>query len=168
MRYCVPEGREDMCPTYKTRKCSKLNLNWVYQDDGICRDSENRSPSQRVCPIGKVLCCDLSCQDNYDLCPVTEELPGVKTRCVEQTVTNYAFECPSTIMCTNPDYVVCSDGECVPNEIYCKPLRECPLNYPYLCNNNACAKSFEDCSKGVACGDGKSLCQDNICRETCG
>ena len=47
-------------------------------------------------------------------------------------------------------------------------MRECPLDHPYLCNDNACAESFADCSRGVACGDGKSLCQDKICRETCG
>ena len=167
MHYCVPQYREDMCPTYKGRKCSKLNLYWELFDDGICRYKESRNPSQRVCPIGKVLCCDLSCQDSYDLCPITEELPGVKTRCVEQTITNYAFECPSTITCSNPDYVVCSDGKCVENEIMCKPLRECPPNYPYLCNNFECAKSFEDCSKAVVCGDGKSLCEYNDCREIC-
>jgi len=167
MRYCVPETRPDMCPTYNYRTCSKISKSFIFFDDGICRDKSLRNPSQRVCPLGKVLCCDLSCADNYDLCPVTEELPGIKTRCVEQTITKYAYECPSTIMCTNPDYVVCPDGSCVANEIMCGPLRDCPLDYPYLCGNNACAKTYKDCSKPVACGDGKALCQDNICRDTC-
>jgi len=167
MRYCVPETRPDMCPTYNYRTCSKISKSFIFFDDGICRDKSLRNPSQRVCPLGKVLCCDLSCADNYDLCPVTEELPGIKTRCVEQTITKYAYECPSTIMCTNPDYVVCPDGSCVANEIMCGPLRDCPLDYPYLCGNNACAKTYKDCTKPVACGDGKALCQDNICRDTC-
>ena len=168
MHYCVPEDRIDMCPTYKLRKCSIFDANWVLFDDGICRDKESRNPSQIVCPIGKVLCCDLSCKDSYDLCPITEELPGVKTRCVDQTILNYSFQCPSTITCSDPDYVVCSDGKCAPNEIMCKPLKECPFDTPYLCNNNECAESYEDCNDGgKACRDGQSLCEDYNCKGVC-
>ena len=69
-------------------------------------------------------------------------------------------------MCSNPDYIVFPNGSCVANEIMCGPLRDWLLNYPYLCNNNVCVKSYIDCAKPFACGDGKALCQDNICRET--
>ena len=31
--------------------------------DGFCRHQDYRIPNQRVCPLGKVLCPDLSCRD---------------------------------------------------------------------------------------------------------
>ena len=99
--------------------------------------------------------------------PSYRKLPEGKTRCVEQTIIKFAYQCPSTIMCTNPDYVVCPDGNCVANEIMCGPLKDCPISYPFLCINNDCVKTYKDCTKSMACGDGKVLCEDNICRETC-
>ena len=168
MKYCVPyERREDMCPLYIRRRCQSLQANWGYFADGICRDKNYVQPTQIVCPYGKVLCCDLTCRDDYKLCPVSEMLPVGKTRCVDQQVKNYAYQCSSTITCANPNDVVCYDGTCVENEIFCGPVRECPINYPHLCNNNVCVEKESDCMVGIACGDGKSLCYDFICRERC-
>jgi len=167
MKYCVPENRPDMCPYFKTRKCQKMGQDIAYYEDGICRKNTSIAPNQRVCPIGKVLCADLSCKDNYDLCPVTPVLPSNKIRCADQTITSYAFNCPSTVTCPSPDQVVCPDLDCVDNEVYCRRVRTCPASYPYLCANNACAREYEDCTSSVVCGDLKSLCADNVCREDC-
>ena len=167
MKYCVPGDRPWMCPDYKQRRCEQINSNWGYFADGICRDKNYVQPTQIVCPFGKVLCADLTCMDNHYLCPNSTETPLGKTRCVDQQVTKYAYECASTITCPDKDQVVCSDGTCVENEIFCSPIRECPYYYPHLCNNNVCVANATDCMEGIACGDGNSLCYDYICRERC-
>jgi hypothetical protein len=167
MKYCVPAERPWMCPDYKLRRCQQINSNWGYFADGICRDKNYVQPTQIVCPFGKVLCADLTCKDEHILCPNSTETPLGRTRCVDQQVTKYAYECASTITCPNKDQVVCSDGACVENEIFCAPIRECPYYYPHLCNNNVCVANATDCMEGIACGDGNSLCYDYICRERC-
>ena len=165
MHYCVPENRsDDMCAIFANIMCNKKSIQYA---DGVCRPKGGADPNQIVCPIGKVLCADLTCQDNYTLCPVSEKLPTGKIRCVDQTVVTTANECPSTIHCRNPNDVVCNDGTCVDNEIKCAPIKECSLNYPYLCSNNVCAKSSSDCTKGISCGTGRALCFDLICRDSC-
>ena len=78
------------------------------------------------------------------------KLSGKKIKCVEQTITNFAYECPSTITCSNSDYAVCSGGE---NEIQCKLLPKYNFGVPYICNDNTCSKSFKDWGKDVVCGD---------------
>ena len=167
MKYCVPGNRPWMCPDYKLRRCQQINSNWGYFADGICRDKNYVQPTQIVCPFGKVLCADLTCMDNHYLCPISTRTPLGKTRCVDQQVTKYAYECTSTITCPNKEQVVCSDGTCVENEIFCAPIRECPYYYPHLCTNNVCVAKATDCMEGIACGDGYSLCYDYICRERC-
>ena len=165
MHYCVPETRKDMCTKFMLKTCRQANM--VPYADGVCRHRGGSDPNQIVCPIGKVLCADLSCKDNYSLCPISPELSPGKIRCVDQTMADSANECPSTIHCLNPNYFVCSDGNCVENEIECAPLKECPLNYPYLCANNVCVKTFTDCSKGITCNKGQALCYDLKCRDYC-
>ena len=169
MKYCVPSDRKDMCANYNYRNCSELNNKWDYFIDGICRNKNNIQPSQRVCPIGKILCPDLSCENNYNKCKISDILPYGKTRCVDQNITQYAFECQSTITCSNPNKFVCPDGKCVQNEILCKNMIECPIDNPYLCKKeNKCVKSFKYCERNkIFCGDGYSLCEDYICRENC-
>ena len=167
MKYCVPEDRPWMCTNFKPRECQKLNENWEYFPDGICRDKNYIQPSQIVCPIGKVLCADLSCSDNHYLCPNSTETPSENIRCVNQEVTQYAYECTSTVTCPDRDQAFCTVGYCVDNEVFCQPLKKCPDTYPYRCNNNACVVKAEDCIGDVACGDGSSLCYDGICKERC-
>ena len=167
MKYCVPGDKPWMCPDYKRRRCEQIDQSWGYFADGICRDKNYVQPTQIVCPFGKVLCADLTCKDNHYLCPNSTETPLGRTRCVDQQVTKYAYECASTITCPDKDQVVCSDGTCVENEIFCAPIRECPYYYPHLCNNNVCVANATDCMEGIACGDGNSLCYDYICRERC-
>ena len=166
MKYCVPDDRRDMCPTYKKKNCRSINSNWEYFADGICRDETSTQPSQIVCPFGSVLCPDLTCRKDHDTCLRYPKLERNQIRCVDQEITAFASECSSTITCTNPEQYVCN-GECVDSELYCKPLRECPFETPFLCANNMCAKDETQCSTGVDCGDGNSLCQDHICREKC-
>ena len=170
MKYCVPEDRIDMCPKYHYRNCNELNNNWEYYNDGICRNKNYIQPSQRVCPIDKILCPDLSCEDNYNNCKIYDILSDGKTRCVDQNITQYAYECQSTITCSDLDKVVCPDGKCVKNEIFCKSIKECPIDTPFLCKyNNKCVTSLKFCEKyKYYCGDGLSLCEDYVCREYCG
>ena len=166
MKYCVPEGRKDMCPTFK----NVLPICWTHEMtmnfDGVCR-AEESGPSQRVCPIGKVLCADLSCRDNYDQCIVTEKRTSKDNRCIGQQIVPEAYLCPSSITCKEKNYVVCPNGQCVKNEIECPSLNKCNANYPYLCQNDICAESYEACPLSVSCGENKLLCSDNICREKC-
>ena len=168
INYCVPKDRIGACAEILIhRKCQILYSEWTKMfDDGICRLPEGRLPNQRVCPLGKILCWDLSCQDNYNLCPVNLEIPLRYMKCLDQTIVRKAIDCPSTTTCSNPDYVVCPDGKCVENEIYCNQLTECSSNQ-YLCNNNKCAESYDNCEKQKACGDGFSLCEDGECKELC-
>ena len=167
MRYCVPEGRDDMCAVFIIEKCSKYNIDWDYYPDGVCRPKGGNAPSQIVCPVGYVLCADLTCRKDYHDCSVSDLLPSNKIRCVDQTVVQYQDRCPSTKVCNNPNHVVCASGQCVDNEINCPKLKECSQRKPFLCPNNACAKNIDLCSKNEVCGSGFSLCQDNICREYC-
>ena len=167
MKYCVPAIMPWMCPSYKVRRCKQLNSNWDYFPDGICRDKNYVQPTQIVCPIGKVLCADLSCADNHYLCPNSTDTPLGKNRCANQDVTTYAYECASTITCSGKDQVLCTDGTCVENEIFCEPIKKCPDYYPHLCNNNVCVIVASDCMGGIACGDGNSLCEDSNCKERC-
>ena len=166
MKYCVKETRPDMCPSFKNvwAICKKRKL--IDNYDGICR-KKKIGPSQRVCPIGKVLCADLSCRDNYDQCVVTEIKTGKKQRCIGQQLVDNAYDCPSSITCPKENQVVCPTGECVDNEIYCPSLNKCNEKNAYLCQNNICSAGFTTCPESLSCGEMKVLCPDNICREKC-
>lgn len=122
-----------------------------------------------LCPPGYVVCADLSCRKNYDECVLPPELDSDQLRCIDQTIVNKkkAYQCPSKISCPNPDDVVCPGGSCVENEILCPPLNKCFGDYPYRCNDNVCAESYESCSIGVACGHKSLLCSDFVCRNYC-
>ena len=120
-------------------------------------------PNQRVCPGAKVLCADLSCRNKYDDCIITEKRPKNRLRCVGQQIVSDAEDCPSTIMCQNENQVVCPNGTCVENEIYCEDLKECTEDLPYLCQNNECVSGFDYCVNGKACGEAKYLGEDENC-----
>ena len=166
MNYCVPNDKQYMCPKFKNLYLFCLTNNMVYNIDGICR-KEKIGPNQRVCPIGKVLCADLSCRDSYDDCYVTDKKNPLLQRCIGQQIVTSATLCPSTITCSSESEVVCPTGECVSNEIYCPALNKCNNDYPYLCQNNVCAKDYDKCPPSISCGENKLLCSDNICREKC-
>ena len=166
MNYCVPNDKQYMCPKFKNLYLFCLTNNMVYNIDGICR-KEKIGPNQRVCPIGKVLCADLSCRDSYDDCYVTDKKNPLLQRCIGQQIVTSATLCPSTITCSSESEVVCPTGECVSNEIYCPALNKCNNDYPYLCQNNVCAKDYDSCPPSISCGENKLLCSDNICREKC-
>jgi len=168
MKYCVRENRKDMCPYFFGNSGFCITNGLVYNYDGVCR-SKKIGPNQRVCPIGKVLCADLSCKDNYEEC-VDDEVdvrPLLQQRCLGQKIVSEAKDCPSSITCSKEDEVVCPNGECVKNEIYCPAVTKCNEDFPYLCQNNVCAKSFGGCAETISCGENKVLCPDNICREEC-
>ena len=170
-KYCVPKDRKDMCatPMLNNNFC-KINLgnNYKMFEDGYCRLKNYRMPNQRVCPIGKVLCADLSCRDSYDDCIVSEVRKGTDIRCVGQQLVSNIKDCPNTITCEKENQVVCPDGTCVENEIYCKALTKCNDDkLPYLCQNNNCAADFDSCPPGITCGHKDSLCSDGVCREKC-
>ena len=167
MNFCYKEGREDMCPYFKRRTCKDKFRIYL---DGLCRPNTYHGPNQRVCPIGQVLCADLSCRNNYDECEEAG-IPyddGSQQRCIGQALVPNVVNCPSTYVCPNKDDVVCSNGECVSNEIECPALQKCndPAK-PYRCQNNDCKESYEHCTLAPACGDDNSLCSDNVCRDEC-
>ena len=168
MKYCVPSERLDMCADFSKiseKSCQKLKQFKNLCSDGICRLNKNLSPTQIVCPIGKVLCADLSCRDSYYDCKVSDYCYG-KFRCPDQSCVKDYTECPSTISCQNKKYV-CPDGTCVDSEIECEGLPICSGNTPYRCHDNLCVKDKNSCSKNVACGQRLALCSDFICRSSC-
>ena len=141
MKYCVPKDRPDMCANFSEiseKICQKFKQFKYFGKDGICRLYENLSPTQKVCPIGKVLCADLSCRNNYDECAISEKCEDGQFRCGDQTCVDVYTDCPSTISCQNKKYV-CPDGTCVDNEIECKGLPICSGDEPYICQDNLCS-----------------------------
>ena len=157
MKYCVPEVKPWMCPTFQKINCArKYGENYILFPDGICRLKDDPPPSQIVCPIGKVLCANLSCVDNHYLCPNSTETPAGAYRCVNQDVKKDSQECASTITCPDKDQVVCYNGDYVKNEILCPPI-ECSNDKP--CNNGVRIMAN--------CGDQYSLFQDRFCRKKC-
>lgn len=192
MTKCVPEGaqaceymnalypfyKDDPEDPYKKQYLCSFSLpidcKRKYPDykticeDGICRKSIDLQPSQRVCPIGKVLCADLTCQDSIEKCYNDwPDCSDTQIRCPDQSCVDDQKNCPTTITCANPADVVCPDGTCVSNEMYCTKLKTCPEETPYLCTDYSCAVNPQSCTHNVACGHGKSLCSDLICRESC-
>ena len=168
MKYCVPMDRLDMCADFShitQQSCKKLKQFNKLGRDGICRLSKDLSPTQKVCPIGKVLCPDLSCRDSYYDCEVSDFCKG-KFRCPDQSCVDDYRECPSTISCQNKKYV-CPDGTCVDSELECEALPNCPADKPFRCHDNLCVKNKFSCAKNVACGQRMALCKDLICRTNC-
>ena len=169
MKAAYPPGKEYLCSFVFSIDCRKKFPSYKEEcDDGICRISKDYQPNQRVCPIGKILCADLTCADNINQC--YNDWPdciGNQVRCPDQSCVDDQKKCPTTITCPKPSDYVCPDGTCVESEIYCTKLKTCPDETPYLCSDYSCAKKPESCTHTVACGHGKSLCSDLICRETC-
>ena len=171
-KYCVPENRSDMCATVRSNdNYCKINYGSQYKmfKDGYCRRNDYRMPNQRVCPIGQVLCADLTCRNNYDECVVSDLRTGGQVRCVGQQLVSDVALCPNTITCARESDVVCPNGKCVDSELYCDPLPSLcnDEEKPYHCQNDMCATDYRSCSDGIACGHQWSLCEDQICRETC-
>lgn len=171
MNEAYPEDKSEdvVCPYYLPLDCKRKYPDYPKLcPDGICRTSEKLKPNQRVCPIGKILCLDLTCADSIDQCYNDwPECSPIQVRCPDQSCVDDQKNCPTTITCANESDVVCPDGTCVENEIYCAKLKNCPEETPYLCSDNSCATKAENCPHSSACGHGKSLCSDLICRESC-
>ena len=134
-------------------------------DDGTCRFSQDECKTTFECPLGyrscgnkcillsescsiqntcssdDVLCWDLSCAKNYDLCP---------TR----------ITCPK-------DKVLCPDGSCQLSGHCIQPFtRFCP-NGQYQCPDFSCVENKDDCKKNPVCDVGLSLCENGLCKESC-
>ena len=169
MNTSIPKDKLYLCPYYLPIDCKRKYPSYrIICNDGICRTKKNLQPNQRVCPIGKVLCVDLTCKDSVDQCYNDYPQCGnTQIRCPDQSCVDDQKNCPTTITCSDPKHFVCPDGTCVVNEIYCSKLKTCPEETPYLCTDNSCATAPENCPHTVACGHGKSLCSDLICRDTC-
>ena len=167
-KYCVPKKLEDViCPFYLPIRCSNYGSYFKQFNDGICRKRSSNPPNRRVCPVGLVLCPDLSCKNKFSDCKYTNICKKNELVCLDMSCVDDYAKCPSSITCKYTNQVVCPDGECVDNEIYCKELTKCNELYPYLCNNNVCAKNKHYCLFMPSCGHGKSLCSDYTCKEIC-
>ena len=169
MKALYPEGKDYLCSYYLPIDCKRKYPSYrIICEDGICRTSKKLQPNQRVCPIGSFLCPDLTCKDKFENCYTNwPQCGNTQIRCPDQSCADDQKNCPTTITCSNPSDYVCPDGTCVVNEIYCPKLKTCPDETPYLCTDNSCATAPENCPHTVACGHGKSLCSDLICRDSC-
>ena len=168
MNICVPNDKPYLCSYSVQIDCKNLNSLWTLGKDGICRENENDNPSQRVCPIGFLLCPDLSCRDSYSKCPNYDDcISQTMIRCPDQSCVKDQKDCPSTITCSKPNQVVCPDGTCVESELKCKSLPKCIAPNSILCPDNTCVSDIKNCPKSVSCGHGMSLCNDIICKNTC-
>ena len=163
--FCLKQ--RDICPKFLPIQCKRKYPSYpTICDDGICRTSKDSQPNQRVCPIGKILCADLTCQDSIDECYNDWPKCGNnQIRCPDQSCVNDQMNCPSTITCPNPTDKVCPDSTCVANEIYCSAIKKCPKETPYLCTDYSCATEPGSCGHNVGCGHGKKLSPDLICRD---
>ena len=125
-------------------------------------------PSQIVCPIGTVLCHDLTCRDSLSQCYTDyPECGNNQYRCRDQSCVDDIANCPSTLKCSDSQ-MVCPDGKCVWSVLDCGRLKICPESEPFLCLDYSCAKNAESCTHFTACGHGKLLCSDtHECRESC-
>jgi hypothetical protein len=145
---------------------AKNPLATVYQcEDGTCRTKAEECFTTFECPLGyrscgnkcillsetcsmentcssdEVLCWDLSCAKNYDLCPTRITCPKGK--------------------------VLCPDGSCQLTGHCLQPLiRSCPNNQ-YQCPDFSCVASQDDCKKNPVCDVGLSLCENSLCKESC-
>lgn len=126
MNYCIQENLiEDMCPFSLPVNCKKYPGFTKKGKDDICRSSKDFQPSHRVCPIGYVLCPDLTCKPEHSQCSIYPACSDNEVQCVDQSCGADQRKCPTTITCTNPSQVVCPDGTCIDNEIKCSALPKC-------------------------------------------
>ena len=167
VNYCV-ENYDIECPFFLPISCKKKYPEYEYKSyDGICRLNKEQEPNKRICPIGYILCSDFTCKTSYDKCIKYPECKEDEIRCLDQSCVSDQEYCPSQISCGNSSKFVCPDGSCVDSDLDCKKLPNCPSNTPYLCPNYFCVENESQCSKNQACGHGKSLCSDGICRKEC-
>ena len=108
MNALFPIGKKYLCSNYLPLNCKLYYPNYkILCDDSICR-KKTLQPSQRVCPIGKILCLDLICQDNLD--KSYNDWPecggNTQVRCPDQSCANDQKNCPTTITCPNPNHKV--------------------------------------------------------------
>lgn len=116
-------------------------------NDGSCRKSYKDCPSQRVCPIGLILCPNNECQLNLFLCEnITKSCKNHLCLSDYSTCVIDPVDCPTEKTC-GENKVVCPDGECVESE------------------HNCSSQLFS--LKNVVCGLNEALCEDNLCREIC-
>jgi hypothetical protein len=157
----VPNDKvSELCPNILKLDCSKISDKYKFMcPEGNCVPDESYCASRRVCPIGKVLCADLTCRNSYEQCPeIKKTCSSNEIICSDLTCTYDQKNCPTQITCPIKGDVVCPDGSCVSNEMKCKNLPICPEETPYLCSNNRCVKTRESCTKQLSCGHGMVFC----------
>ena len=167
MSFQYPKDKEYLCSNYAGIKSCQGNQ--VLCDDGICRDEKN-NPTQIVCPVGTVLCPDLTCRNSLSQCKTDyPQCEKGQYRCRDQSCVDKIENCPSTLKCSDSNKMVCPDRTCVDSESDCGRLKTCPESEPFLCLDYSCAKNAESCTHFEACGHGKFLCSDTLkCSASCG
>jgi len=96
---------------------------------------------QDSCSSDEVLCWDLSCAKNYDLCPTRITCPAGKVLCPDGS-------CQLTGHCLQPATRTCSSGQ-------------------YQCPDFTCVANKDDCKKNPVCDVGLSLCENGLCQKSC-
>ena len=95
-----------------------------------------------TCSSDEVLCWDYTYSSSYSLCPTRKTCPYGKVLCPDGTCQN-SGHCPQPIS------------------------RNCTNDKPYQCPDFTCVTDKQDCNKNKVCPIGKSLCEDDICRDKC-
>ena len=167
MDFQYPKDKEYLCFDYTGISCPPEHP--ILCDDGVCR-GDNMKPSQIVCPIGTVLCPDLTCRNSLSQCKTDyPQCEKGQYRCRDQSCVDKIENCPSTLKCSDSNKMVCPDRTCVDSESDCGRLKTCPESEPFLCLDYSCAKNAESCTHFEACGHGKFLCSDTLkCSASCG
>ena len=140
--YICPDGscrfNEEECIT--TFECP-LGFKSCGHKCVLLNESCNNVFKDATCNGNDVLCWDLSCAKNRDLCPTRITCPKDKVLCPDGT-------CQSSGHCIQPLYRSCSSGE-------------------YQCADFSCVQRKEDCKKNTVCEPGLSLCQNGLCQRSC-
>ena len=170
-RYCIKQSIASVsCPFFLPVRCTNYGLDFKQCSDGICRKNLADTPSRRVCPLGSVLCPNLTCRNSLSECDEVVPCPLNSITCADMSCVDDISKCNSSVTCKGSNKVVCPDGECVDNEMYCKKLPTCNDSaFPYLCSNNLCVKDKIQCTEKLkfTCGQEKALCSDRKCYSTC-
>ena len=135
---------------------------------GTCRLTLELCPSQPGCPPMFHLCADQTCAEECKDFPEADydcKLPN-PWKCEDQTCVFDPRDCPTRTTCNVNGFVICPDGSCVPNEIYCRAPAKC--EGLVLCPDQSCRPSKDDCPKSITCPWGYALCEDKTCKADCG
>ena len=90
--------KKSICPDAQPTKCPD-ELPFFCLFDGICRKNVAQCPSSRVCPVGFLICPNLTCVLKGQKCPDFPDCGSNMVRCADMTCAKSLVECPSSVTC---------------------------------------------------------------------